>query len=65
MPEQKTHQEQSAFDAQLAAVKRAQRDANRDALARGLLSRDDLARKNSLTYGLAFKLDLKSAKRLW
>jgi hypothetical protein len=60
-----TNQEQSAFDAQLAAVKRAQRNADHDALARGLLTRDDLARKNSLTHGLSFKLDLKSAKRLW
>jgi hypothetical protein len=55
----------ASFDRRLAEAKSRQRLADREALAKGLLTREDLARKNSLTYGQTFKVDLKSAKRLW
>ncbi len=53
------------FDLRLAETKRRQRLADREALAKGLVTREDLARQNSITYGRTLKVDLKSGRRLW
>jgi hypothetical protein len=53
------------FDLRLAEAKRRQRIADREALAKGLITREELARQNSITFGRTFKVDLKSGRRLW
>lgn len=45
--------------------KQASRDADARDLASGRKSREQLARENSLFYGRQFRVDFKSAKRLW
>jgi hypothetical protein len=53
------------FERYLAAKKQRAREADRVAIASGRLTPDEVQRKNALTHGYPFKLDLKSAKRLW
>ena len=53
------------FDLRLADAKRRQRLADREALAKGLITREELAQQNSITYGRTLKVDLKSGRRLW
>ncbi len=53
------------FERYVAAKKQRARQADREAIASGRLTADEVQRKNALTHGYPFKLDLKSAKRLW
>jgi hypothetical protein len=53
------------FERYVAAKKRRAREADREAIASGRLTPEEVQRKNALTHGYPFKLDLKSAKRLW
>lgn len=53
------------FDHRLADIKRRQRLEDREALAKGLITREELAQQNSITFGRTFKVDLKSGRRLW
>lgn len=53
------------FERYVAAKKRSARAADREAIASGRLTPEEVQRKNALTRGYPFKLDLKSAKRLW
>ena len=58
----------SAFDAALAARKRASREADREAHAAGRVTRAELQEQNSVSRGLARPTVaemIKSAKRLW
>jgi hypothetical protein len=45
--------------------KQASRDADERDLASGRKSREQLARENSLFHGRRWRVDFKSAKRLW
>lgn len=53
------------FERYVAAKKREAREADREAIASGRLTPEEVQRKNALTHGYPFRLDLKSAKRLW
>jgi hypothetical protein len=53
------------FEQYVAAKKRRAREADREAIASGRLTPEEVQRKNALTHGYPFKLDFKSAKRLW
>lgn len=58
----------SAFDAALAARKRASREADREALEEGRATREQLQAQNSVTHGRprpTVAEMIKSAKRLW
>jgi hypothetical protein len=53
------------FEQHVAAKKQRAREADREAIASGRLTPEEVQRKNALTLGYPFKLDFKSAKRLW
>ncbi len=52
------------LDERVAALKRAQREADARALETGRVTREELERKNSVFFGHHFKVDLKSGGRL-
>lgn len=52
------------LDERVATFKRRQREADARALETGRITREELARKNSVFSGRRFQVDLKSGGRL-
>lgn len=55
---------ESLFE-EIRREKQASRDADERDLRSGRKSREQLARENGIFHGRRFRVDLKSAKRLW